>query len=150
MVALNGVETHLVGSSRKRRSFGLAANSTPIVRSLRCSTFNPSPGTPTIASAKSSMLNILITSSTYAYFSWRVTLFGWRSSALKRRDSRTVAVSRCRSGKMSLDCSGGFNTHTLLLHVTCFPLKALIKGFAIDEHVSSDDAHRSSLSEDVE
>jgi hypothetical protein len=53
-----------VGSSRNRSSFGFAANSTPIVSSLRCSTFRPSPGTPTTAFAKSAMFNILITSST--------------------------------------------------------------------------------------
>jgi len=56
--------TNLVGSSKNNSNFGLAASSTPIVRSFRCSTLRPSPGTPTTASAKSSMLSILMTSST--------------------------------------------------------------------------------------
>jgi hypothetical protein len=84
----------LVGSSKNKSNAGLAASSTPIVRSFLCSTFNPSPGVPTTASAKSSMLSIFITSSTYTYFSLLETLSGWRSTALNRKASRTVDVGR--------------------------------------------------------
>ena len=48
----------LVGSSRNIRRAGLAASSTPIVSSFRCSTLRPSPGMPTTASEKSSMSSI--------------------------------------------------------------------------------------------
>ncbi len=92
----------LVGSSRKRSNLGLATSSTPMVRSLRCSTFRPSPGMPTTALAYSSMPSILMTCSTNSNFSFLLTDLGRRSMALNRRLSLTVAVSRWRSGEMSV------------------------------------------------
>lgn len=58
-----------VGSSKKSNNAGLAASSTPMVRRFRCSTFRPSPGIPTIASAQDCISSIVMTSSTYASFS---------------------------------------------------------------------------------
>lgn len=86
-----------VGSSRNSSSSGRAANSTPIVSRLRCSTLRPWPGSPITAPAKSSILSIATTRSTCRSFSSRGTLAGWRSSALNSTASRTVMVSRCRS-----------------------------------------------------
>jgi hypothetical protein len=47
------------------------------------------------------MPSILMTSSTKSYFSLVLKDSGRRSMALKRRDLRTVAVSRWRSGMVS-------------------------------------------------
>lgn len=103
-----------VGSSRKSSNSGLAANSTPIVKRLRCSTLRPevslvgtkistnqankpSPGTPTTASAYSCMSKSLMTSLTYANFSLRGIFAGCLRRALKFNASRTVVVERWRS-----------------------------------------------------
>ena len=53
-----------VGSSRKRRSSGLAASSTPIVTRFLCSTARPLSGSPIMASAMSSISRREMTSST--------------------------------------------------------------------------------------
>lgn len=53
-----------VGSSRKSRSCGLAASSTPIVTLLRASTSRPCPTSPIMASALSSSSRSWMTSST--------------------------------------------------------------------------------------
>src|SRR5579859_6686038 len=81
-----------VGSSRNKSNCGLLANSTPIVTRLRCSTDNPAPLDPIIASAMSSISNNLMIFSTYSYFSSLGTSVGCLSNAENRRASRTVEV----------------------------------------------------------
>lgn len=57
----------------------------------------PSPGTPTTASAYSSIPRSLMTSSTYSSLSFLDVVTGWRINALNCRDSLTVSVARCKS-----------------------------------------------------
>ena len=75
-----------------------------------------------MASLKSSMLSILITSSTNSCFSCIETDFGCRSIAENRKASR-----HCR----------GLEVEILLLNIACLPLERSVEGLAIDEHVTA-------------
>jgi len=80
------------GLPRKSSSSGRATISTAMVNLLRCSTFSPSPGTPTMASAYAVISSSSSTWSTYSSFSLSERRLDWRSRALNSSASRTVAV----------------------------------------------------------